>query len=173
MGGKRSDKYDWRKLFVEWCGSGQMLPAFFRSRGIEVVNGYKKAKKYKWMERRTKIEGEAWETAIELVTEKKGIDYAKQIEANEDLLVEMQRHLKRAKRPIKDALGEVLLDEEGHPQMRGLTPDEIVRLSTALEKLVKTKSFMAGGPSERTEGKVVGLHADVTKLIHERRQNPG
>ena len=168
--GKRL-KYE--ELFLGWIASGVTLNAFCKAKEIDYDTVRVRSIDGRWKEKRLAMEARALKKALKKLEQQKQIDFEKHIIANDDLLGFIRRKLKAAQKPMKDADGKAMLDDDGKPKTKGLSAFEIKQFAEALEKNAKLKSFMAGGPTERTEEKSLNLHADVADIAAEFRENTG
>lgn len=142
---KRGKGYDWDALFVDFAAGNLTVQQFGKSRGMSEINTYAQARRYRWRERRKELNARAYQKALDKIGDRKAINFAKHHKANNRLLKFLQRRLKDA--------GD-----------KGMDAAEIKTLSDALEKIMKNKSFMEGGPTDRIESKSLNLHIDIVKL---------
>lgn len=149
-------RIDWDGLKVEWLAGSETLNAFrLRKKISSTGHFYRVVEENGWEAARERIRKTAAQrTEGRLVTETvKNWDQYRRLMA--DCRARAEKILKRTQKGDED-----------------LTPLELQQLVASIEKLLKSESFLDGGPSERVENPATATptHAQVVELLRMMRE---
>lgn len=144
--------YEWEPDFVS-CELS--IREFGHSKGLtETRLGglYTHVRENKWLEKRERYFQKAREKFMDKAPETLANKWVEQ----RRLVSDLHKQLARASKKLKDEE-----DKEAIAEI-------VKKIADSLDTLVKTESFMDGGPTERTENKNLNLHVEISAALKER-----
>ena len=156
----KSAKFPYREWELDFISCDLNYVQFGELKGmareeIFALNAY--AKKHNWLEKRERF----FEKARERFMAKAPDVVADKWVEQRGLVSSLYRHLKRS--------SEKLIQEEDPAIMARIAKD----IASTIDTLVKTESFMGGGPTERVENKNLNLHGQFMDAVRERDKQRG
>ena len=152
--------HPYREWEIEFIGCDKTINEFGASKGLDnntVGSFYRYAKAQKWEERRQEFFDKARERFL-----------AKAPEVVADKWVEYRGSVSNLHKQLQRVI-QKLSEEE--------SPEVIAKLAKSaaetVDVLIKSDSFMAGGPTDRTESRSINLHATISEALKARDKKFG